>query len=443
MSKTLKTKKKLSRAGEKVSKSAAKRARGSKVTVKGKSRQKKAAKPRRRKTPDYDGLPGSAAAPTGPDESWTRIAAARPPAFDQSVPGYLLDPNYYFLDWNPAFDELVAGPLNLQRGRSHAEDFVKRMENVADVYERSKRVFDPRHVPLIDIEPLVLKTKKYGIVKFEKIAVQIPDSQARLFAWSVFLNITRADKFKQLWTDLKSRLDRELNWSRYAVSYDTLLLNFDDNHDLIDLVVKEISDCERCLDLGAGTGNVTLKLLQTRDDREVWAVESNHAMLNRLVEKVERAQLQTGEAYFDRLTATKEDVLRLDGNRALMPTNYFDAAILVNVLYAVSDPGLCLRETYELLREGGKLVLSTPHSETDVDKLFKRIREVLEEKGLFSKLRSNFLDAQKRHEVMMDQIHRDSKDDIRDYIENAGFRITAWHDSEYAGAVVVVVAVKD
>src|SRR5437870_5752944 len=35
-------------------------------------------------------LPGAQERPTGPDESWRRIALARAPAFDQCVPAYIL-----------------------------------------------------------------------------------------------------------------------------------------------------------------------------------------------------------------------------------------------------------------------------------------------------------------------------------------------------------------
>ena len=39
-------------------------------------------------------------------------------------------------------------------------------------------------------------------------------------------------------------------------------------------------------------------------------------------------------------------------------------------------------------------------------------------------------------------IHRDTKEDIRRYVEEAGLEIHDWRDSEYADAVVVVTAVK-
>jgi len=39
-------------------------------------------------------------------------------------------------------------------------------------------------------------------------------------------------------------------------------------------------------------------------------------------------------------------------------------------------------------------------------------------------------------------IHRDTKAEIRGYLQNAGFEIQDWRDSEYADSVVVVKAVK-
>ncbi len=140
----------------------------------------------------------------------------------------------------------------------------------------------------------------------------------------------------------------------------------------------------------------------------------------------------------DRLTIVKDDILRLED----LPVGYFDAAVLLNVLYTVDDPRLCLEQIARVLRPGGVLVLSTPHQGTDVDRLFLRMREVLERKGRFDELRFNYEAARRTHEKLLPNIHRDSKDDIRDYLCSAGFEIEDesrdWRDSEYVGAVVVV-----
>jgi TIR domain len=55
-------------------------------------------------------------------------------------PSYTLDNTYYFSDWNPAFDMLVAKPLGLARA-DHCVDFIKRLENCDEVVERSKERF--------------------------------------------------------------------------------------------------------------------------------------------------------------------------------------------------------------------------------------------------------------------------------------------------------------
>lgn len=392
-------------------------------------------------SPRYE-LPGTDEKPTGPDKSWRIIGDARWTAFDQAVPAYLLDKNYFFLDWNPAFDLLVAQPLGLRRIHSHAEDFVRSLKNVRDVYERSKRVFAPGRTPLLDFEPLVYESQEFGEIEFQKIAVQITDNEAVLAAWSVFLNVSRADRAKELWAAVHRRIRDELHWARYAVSYDALLVKFEEYGELVRSVVSRLDNCHRVLDLGAGTGNGTIELLEKRRDREVWAVESNHAMLSRLIDKLGCAEQAAHRDYFSHLKVIKDSIIGLEEHAAI-PLNYFDGAVLINVLYALDDPERCLRGLHQLLRPGGRLVLSTPHTKTDVDKLFEQMRSRLTELGVFQELRSNYEDGYRRNLEMLDRIHRDSREDIEHYLRNSGFRIVEWQDSAYVGAVVIVTAVKD
>ena len=350
---------------------------------------------------------------------------------DLMGPAYTLDNNYYFLDWNPAFDNLVAKPLGLARA-DHSVDFVKRLENCNDVIERSKNVFAPGKDPLVDTEDLLFQSPAYGLTKFRKIAALISDQKGNPSSWTVNLNIAAAEKESELWQDLEQRLQDVVNWSRYAASYDRLLTPFTDYNELVSLVVSQVGDAALCADLGAGTGNATLKLLQTRSDRQVWAIESNENMLQYLKQKV--------AAHLARLTAVKDDVVRLGALR--YQNNYFDAALMINVLYAVQDPMACLRQAHRILKPGGVLALSTPHRETDVKKLLSKLRTVLQSKGLFKSLAEEFQTVKLVHEKMDHLIHRDTKAEIRGYLQNAGFEIQDWRDSEYADSVVVVKAVK-
>ena len=346
-------------------------------------------------------------------------------------PSYSLDNNYYFADWNPAFDMLVAKPLGLARA-DHCVDFIKRLENCDGVIDRSKNVFAPGKDPLVDTEELLFQSPTYGLIKFRKIAALINDQKGNPLNWTVNLNIVSAEKEAELWQDLEQKLQEVVNWSRYAVSYDKLLDVFTDYHDLVDLVISQVGDAQLCADLGAGTGNATLKLLQTDPTRQVWAIESNEMMLQYLRQKVGSDS--------ERLTALKDDIVRLGALR--YQNDSFDAAVMINVLYAVQDPLECLRQACRILKPGGVLALSTPHRDTDVKKLLSKLRSVLQSKGLYESLVEEFETAKLVHEKMDHLIHRDTKEDIRRYVEEAGMEIQDWRDSEYADAVVVVKAVK-
>ena len=215
---------------------------------------------------------------------WRSVDEARQPIFDVLGPTYFLDDTYHFLDWNPAFDEVVAKQLELRRGW-HAGTFIEHLQNVSEVVERSKKVFTPGKVPLIDTEVLEFNSEKYGLIKFRKIASQIADEHGGIKAWAVNLNILEAENDGALWKDIEIRLSREINWSKYAVSYDKLLLNFDDYLELLDKIVGEVGEAQRCIDVGAGTGNGTVRLLKAKQGREVWAVDYNEAMLQYLKDK--------------------------------------------------------------------------------------------------------------------------------------------------------------
>jgi ubiquinone/menaquinone biosynthesis C-methylase UbiE len=363
------------------------------------------------------------------DAVWTAARDVRRPILDLIGPSYVLDATYHFLDWNPAFDLLVATPLGLRR-RQHAEAFVRHLANVQEVVERSKIVFAPGRDPIVDVEVLEFKSEQYGLIRFQKLAAEIADHQGNTLAWSVNLNIIDAERSVELWNAIAERMASYVRWSKYAVSYDKLLLNFDDYGALVDRVTKMVGTSQRCIDLGAGTGNGTLRLLKNPGVKEVWAVEQNESMLEYLRGKA--------RDHVSRLTIVKEDIGRLEE----LPANYFDAAICINVLYAVEDREKCLRQAWRLLKPGGTLALSTSHRETDFHQLFGRMQEVLTRKGLFESLKPNYESAEAIHEAMKDLIRRDTREDIRTYVERAGFRISEWHDQEYVDAVVVVKALK-
>ena len=169
--------------------------------------------------------------------------------------------NFHFLDWNPAFDEVLAKPLRLLRG-THAENFIIALDNSREVIARAQSRFqENQRMPLVDCEVLRIKTPRHGLITFRKIAVQIAETSEHGLVWSVHLNIERAENADLLWEDLERRLTAETNWSRYAESYDRMLLKFREYDKLLSQVSDLLGNAKRCADLGAGTGNSTLRLL--------------------------------------------------------------------------------------------------------------------------------------------------------------------------------------
>ena len=368
------------------------------------------------------------------EKRWRVVNAARKAVLDLVGPTYLLDANYHFLDWNPAFDEIVAKPLRLLRG-THAENFIISLANSRDVIARSQEKFQENSgAPLVDCEVLTLDTPKHGLIQFRKIATQIAESAEHGLVWSVSLNIEKADKAEELWGDIQRRITAEVNWSRYAESYDEMLLKFREYDKLLQQVADLLGNAQRCADLGAGTGNSTLRLLEAQPDRLVAAFESNEVMLQFL-----RGKLHRDFDASNRVTVYKGD---LTLSLREFPENAFDGALMLNVLYAIDDPERCLAEVFRVLQPGACLALSTSHSGTDVDHLFAAIRADLEEQGLLDKLRNAVEDAYDRHLQMLTNIHRDTREGVIANLEKAGFEIEKRIDSAYADSVMIVQARK-
>jgi ubiquinone/menaquinone biosynthesis C-methylase UbiE/PAS domain-containing protein len=375
---------------------------------------------------------------TALDERGQIIERSRRAVFDVTVPAYLLDTSFHFLDWNTAFDELIAKPLKINRSR-HALEFIQALDNCGEVIERSKKRFGyNRPNPIVDIEPLIFRSPELGEIRFQKIAAQIVDQNGNPTAWSVTLNIEHAEKPAELWKLIEERLTDEYNWTRYAVSYDRLLLPFKAYTDMVEKVVAMVGPSKLCVDLGAGTGTPAVRLLESNPERIVWAIDYNDAMLQFLQAKA-REKSRNDPSILNRLTTIKGNLLRL--TQLSSQKNYFDAAVMINVLYAVEDPVACLTRAADLLKPAGTLVLTTPHKGTDVRKLFVEMRRRLTELGLFESLRDNYAEAKRVHKRMDHLIHRDSIDEIHQYLNQAGFDIEH-EEPEYVDSVVLIKAVK-
>lgn len=396
---------------------------------------------------DQHRLAGSSGVAVTREARWKLVPRAYRRVLDVMGPAYLLDSQYHFIDWNPAFD-LFAEELGVRRGEHVADRFLSKLANWTAVHDRAQKVFPPdRLPPLADVEAqhdaFILSSDKYGKVAMNKIATQLPTEEAMASAWLVCLDVDTNGSAGRYWEDLTAVVTRTVNWTRYALTYDRVIGNFGEYQKLEERAVRLV--CEnvrpnghpgglRLLDLGAGTGNSTVRLLREYEEGTIDAVDNNAAMLLRLEDKL-------NEKDRSRVHIFKSDALSWLRETA---GGTYDAAIMVNVLFALPNPVECLREIWRILRFGAPLVLSTSHHDTDIHRLFRDMKADLLSQNVMppEDVERFWEDAYARNREMETSICRDAKEDIRSYLEQAHFEVRSWIDPEYVDCVVLVCAVK-
>jgi len=347
-----------------------------------------------------------------------------------ATPTYYLDPHLSIIHWNVAFD-LIFGPILAKIHRRHVNHFIVELANHAAVFDHARDFTEKvknGQLPLVDIEPLVYNSPTYGTVEFEKVATQLTDGDANLKAWSVALLLKQID-WDMYRPDLLQRLRDDKLWSFYAVSYDIVLSEFSLYQGLITEVLQGIPpDAKRVLELGAGTGNVTRKLLQR--NLRVTAVENNPIML----EKMSAKRLEQS----GRLNVLINSAENLD----LAEERNFDAVVAVNLVYALDDPMACFRKVAQSLKRGGVFTFSTTHAETHLDSLLAAIECELKEKGTFRVKEEHYrrIVAVNKH-IEYTIARRYSREQYIAWLEQAGFEIM-YNAPSYKDAVIVVHARK-
>lgn len=359
------------------------------------------------------------------------------PLLENLVPTYILDSEFRFVHWNAAFQAIVASPLKLRRG-AHVQTFLEKLENWdSEVRPRSVKDFPPNvsdtTYPRVHSEHLKLRTPKSGYIDFIKVASRINGADGD---WCVLLNISYAEKGEAIWILLAEVMTRDETWSRYAESYDLIIANFSQNQHLVDRVVDLVGEAERCLDMGAGTGSATMQLLKRKPERHVDAVDPNYQMLKRLYWKLEEAQ-----ELKDRVTIIHCDCLTAT---SVIADGTYDACVMLNVLFALDDPVECLRGIHRVLKDGGLLALSTSDTSTDIEALFKEIREVRGRDGTWDEVSQvHFTEALNRNREMVAIIRRYSEEAVIGFLEQAGFKVVEpIVRKQYVGCVFYLKAVK-
>jgi len=145
------------------------------------------------------------------------------------------------------------------------------------------------------------------------------------------------------------------NW---ANEYDTTLGKIKRHHKLLDLVVKEsgIKKDDHILDIGCGTGLLSLKFLNKKDC-SITAIDSSPQMLKIFEEKIETCHL-TKKIHCIRQSAEDMD----------FKSHQFDIIAATVALHHVEHKQPVIRNIYDYLKEGGRFVIG----EIDMDTTGRR-----------------------------------------------------------------------
>jgi ubiquinone/menaquinone biosynthesis C-methylase UbiE len=225
----------------------------------------------------------------------------------------------------------------------------------------------------------------------------------------------------------------ELTWNRYAASYDRILLEMPYYLEVLERhrAAMTAPGVHEVLDVGAGTGNVTLPLLAA--GRRVTAVDRSRAMLDRL-----RAKSRGEHAA---LTVLERDAQDLGDFGA----ESFDGVTLLLTLYDMDEPRRALEHAIRLLRDGGVLVVTEPKRSFELEVILAEVERVLRSKGLWRELQPDWRRVRDANRELDPSQVRSAPRAGRLFIEeigktlaDRGFAVSAPCDSHLGNCATVV-----
>jgi len=167
------------------------------------------------------------------------------------------------------------------------------------------------------------------------------------------------------------------NWfKRWSNQYDRTLGSISFHRDLLDLLVQNsgVSDGYKVLDIGCGTGLLTLKFLQ-KSKCQVIGIDYSPAMTAIFKDKIKKLNL-----------GSQVSVRIMDAAKIEFPADSFDLAASTVTLHHLKNKLPAIKRILKTLKPGGALLIGeidmdTTGKLTDVNRL-KRILKVLEQEWI-------------------------------------------------------------
>ena len=153
---------------------------------------------------------------------------------------------------------------------------------------------------------------------------------------------------------MKERNSSTKNWFKdWSNEYDSTLGKVNRHHKLLDLVVDSsvVKDGEKVLDIGCGTGLLSLKFLK-KADCIIYGIDNSPEMLEIFKDKIKKLNLS------DKISLELEDAENID-----FENGKFDIVASTVTLHHLKDKYPVIKKIYELLKEGGRFLIG----DIDVD----------------------------------------------------------------------------
>ncbi|NOT01176.1 MAG: methyltransferase domain-containing protein [Phycisphaerales bacterium] len=227
--------------------------------------------------------------------------------------------------------------------------------------------------------------------------------------------------------------EQEKAWHDYARSYDRVLPELPFYREVVDRHVAYLTDGAlpsrgRILDLGAGTGNVAIRLMQA--GWNVTAVDASWSMLEHLRKKVPA----NGPPRMEILQRQAECLWDLDDE-------IFDGVNILLSLYDMQEPREALFGAMRLLRSGGRMIVTEPKSSFKLQPLLEAGERHLREKGKYDTLQADWERVMQANRDLDPVSPRRSKrlwsEDVKRLLDHSGFEETRIEDSHLGNCASV------
>ncbi|MGH7170423.1 MAG: methyltransferase domain-containing protein [Gemmataceae bacterium] len=314
--------------------------------------------------------------------------------FYARTPMLLIDPAGIVIDTNAACRVLLGLDLAgcngqlytylLDRLGSRTSGALLPLDGVTSTHFASPRDdLSARRVPQLDTADLraavsecLYHSAAFGPVRLRVSEVPSIDTESGTCSGSIVsLEVADLPALAAFQGGVDRRLGHEVMWEVYAASYDRTLSEMPFYQEVVErhYAAMNKSEVNTVLDIGAGTGTVTTRLLGA--GKRVTAVDVNRAMLEKL-------NIKINEEWRDRLTIIEDTAEWLPH----LGDEIFDGVTVLLSFFDMENPIAALGEAQRVLKPGGTLVITEPRACFNVAKLMAAAEDALRARSLLDRL---------------------------------------------------------